>query len=153
MKTKLKTYVIIVSEKFMKGHPKAGEPTHFVDKILNEEKIHTIRENGPLWEKRIKEVQAGRAVLSLRVWTGKPYRSKQKEVLKLTKFDGVGVQQLDFKDTGPYVDFLIPMNPKTSIPILANNDGLETHDFMFWFQGKGFTTPFVIIHFTPYRYS
>ena len=39
-------------------------------------KLHTIRANYPLWEKRIKDIQEGHAVLSVRQWSGKPYRSK-----------------------------------------------------------------------------
>ena len=57
-------------------------------------KIHTIRTNYQLWEKRINEVQEGNAVLSIRQWSGKPYRSKQTTILNLTKDDGVGIQPL-----------------------------------------------------------
>lgn len=76
---KKKTYVLMLSEFFPKTHNKAGMPTEFKEKVLNKKKIHTIRANFPLWEKRIKEVQEGRAVLSIRQWTGEPYRSKQVE--------------------------------------------------------------------------
>ena len=30
----MKTYVITLSKNFMKGHPKAGEPTYFFEKFL-----------------------------------------------------------------------------------------------------------------------
>lgn len=86
----MKTYVITLSRHFLANHKRAGEETHFKEKFLlgqgltdydtpSMAKIHTIRANYPLWEKRIKEVQEGRAVLSVRQWTGKPYRSKQVE--------------------------------------------------------------------------
>ena len=71
-------------------------PTEFKEKVLNKKKIHTIRANFPLWEKRIKEVQEGRAVLSIRQWTGEPYRSKQVEIVRLAAEGGVGVQKLCF---------------------------------------------------------
>lgn len=57
---KKKTYILMLSEFFPKTHNKAGMPTEFKEKVLNKKKIHTIRANFPLWEKRIKEVQEGR---------------------------------------------------------------------------------------------
>lgn len=48
----MKTYVITLSKKFMSKHPKAGEPTFFVFKFISHEKIHTIRANYALWEKK-----------------------------------------------------------------------------------------------------
>ena len=103
----MKTYVITLSRHFLANHKQAGEETHFKEKFLlgqgltdydtpSMAKIHTIRANYPLWEKRIKEVQEGRAALSIRQWTGKPYRSKQVEIAMLTAENGVGVQKLEF---------------------------------------------------------
>ena len=60
----MKTYAITLSKHFLTTHKRAGEDTDFKEKFLNGEKIHTIRANYPLWEKRIKEVQEGNAVLS-----------------------------------------------------------------------------------------
>lgn len=79
---------MMLSEFFPKTHNKAGKPTEFKEKVLNKKKIHTIRANFPLWEKRIKEVQEGRAVLSIRQWTGEPYRSKQVEIVRLAAEGG-----------------------------------------------------------------
>lgn len=56
----MKTYVITLSQYFLATHKRAGDPTDFKEKFLSGEKIHTIRANYPLWEKRIKEVQEGR---------------------------------------------------------------------------------------------
>lgn len=55
----MKTYVLTFSRRFPGTHPRAGEATNFVEKILGHEKIHTIRSNFPLWKKRIEEVQKG----------------------------------------------------------------------------------------------
>ena len=107
----MKTYVITLSKKFLFGSRK-GEETHFKDKFLSGEKIHTIRANYPLWEKRIKEVQEGKAILSIREWSGKPYRSKQVVIKNLTREDGVGVE-LHI----PYMSHIPPQR-------LAKNDGL-----------------------------
>lgn len=94
----MKTYVIILSEKFPTTHPRKGQETEFGRSFLNGKKIHTIRWNFHLWEKRLKEVQEGRAVLSIRQWTCAPYRSPQKELARLTGSDSVGGQALKLKD-------------------------------------------------------
>ena len=92
--SKIKTYVLMLSEFFPKAHRKAGLVTCFkyelylgqgdnldcatpqglsgfnLSKCKNcigkTKKLHTIRANYPLWEKRIKEIQNGRAALSIR---------------------------------------------------------------------------------------
>ena len=92
----MKTYVLTVSEKFPATHPRRGELTGFPEAIKQGVKIHTIRANYPLWEKRIKEVEEGRARLSVRIWTGKPYNSPQKEIFVFTRANGVGVEKLTF---------------------------------------------------------
>ena len=86
----MKTYVITLSRYFPAKHSKAGEPTQFRDAFYEgmvfnrgsectclRPKLHTIRANYPLWEKRIKDVQDGKAFLSIRQWTGRPYWSKE----------------------------------------------------------------------------
>lgn len=61
-------------------HPRAGEETHFKDWLVGalyygatSRKIHTIRANFELWEKRFEDIYAGKACLSVRYWEGKPY--------------------------------------------------------------------------------
>ena len=81
----MKKYIITLSKFFLKQHTKAGEETAFKESFLNGKKIHTIRANYNLWEARIKEVQEGKAVLSIRQWSGLPYRSKQYEITELSK--------------------------------------------------------------------
>ena len=90
----MKTYVITLSKKFMKGHPKAGNPTNFINGFISHDKIHTIRANYSLWEKRIKEIEAVKAILSIRVWEDKPYRSRQIELAMLSCIDNVGIQKI-----------------------------------------------------------
>src|ERR1035437_4937366 len=102
MKTKkIKTYVIMVSRTFPTYHPRKGKPTCFIEKIqlaFNmlielsgdlvidlDPKIHTFRGNLKLWEKRVKEVQAGRAIISLRYWSGSPY-NYQRDASKPIEF-------------------------------------------------------------------
>ena len=157
----MKTYVITLSRHFLANHKRAGEETHFKEKFLlgqgltdydtpSMAKIHTIRANYPLWEKRIKEVQEGRAVLSIRQWTGKPYRSEQVEIAMLTAENGVGVQKLEFyNNTLGLCHIGIVYQRKYE---LAHNDGLSFEDWEEWFRGYDLSKPLAIIHFTKFRY-
>jgi hypothetical protein len=159
MKSK-KTYVLTVSRQFMKSHPKSGQETGFVDKILAGKKIHTIRANYEFWKKRIDEVTAGSAILSVRYWSGKPYNSKQITIVDLTKEDCVGIQKLTFAPvygiqakiftTGERK--LIGYKPCFEIDELSKNDGLLVKDFKDWFKGYDLSQPMAIIHFTKFRY-
>ncbi|HOY18152.1 MAG TPA: hypothetical protein PLC89_12680 [Haliscomenobacter sp.] len=148
----MKTYVITVSKFFPGFHPRKGEETGFVEKILSGEKIHTIRGNLELWQKRIAEVQEGKAVLSLRYWSGKPYRSPQVEFKQLTSADGVGIQDLKFLDGKPYTPF-VEYRVQDMVELPAK-DGLAYDDFESWFSNKQYNLleAFAIIHFTNYRY-
>ena len=151
----MKTYVITLSKYFLATHKRAGEKTNFKEKFLSGEKIHTIRANYPLWEKRIKEVQEGRAVLSIRQWIGKPYRSKQIEIATLTAKNGIGVQKLIFVGN----DIMLPVveyggNKFRSMDRyrLASNDGLSFKNWVDWFRGYDLSKTMAIIHFTKFRY-
>lgn len=90
---KLKIYVITLSKVFPKTHRRKGEPTFFEEKF-RKQKLHTIRANYDLWKERFEEIQKGNAVLSVRQWTGAPYRSQQCEIACLTDIDGIGLQEL-----------------------------------------------------------
>lgn len=156
----MKTYVLTVSKTFPKTHKRAGESTEFVYNIsrlflLDNTKIHTIRANYPLWARRAKEINAGRAILSIRYWSGKPYNSKQIEICRLEKIE---VQQLFFEYgqlTDPFVRWQDSKNGNTthiSIYELAKNDGLTLDDFKDWFKKYDLSKPMAIIHFTTFRY-
>lgn len=151
----MKKYIITLSKFFLKQHIRAGEETGFKDSFLKGKKVHTIHANYNLWEARIKEVQEGKAVLSIRQWSGLPYRSKQDEITELSKEDGVGIQKLtfnkdsngeffleDFDIDGKYIDF----------DKLAANDGLLTEDWYRWFKKYDLSKPMAVIHFTSFRY-
>ena len=174
------TYVITLSQQFPAKHPRKGEPTGFVDKIqeaLNyvkyfgiggmqptkRAKIHTMRTNWNLWSKRFRKIYEGKACLSLRVWSGKPYASKQVEIARLTKADGIGIQKLHLTDeidmSGEYgiVEstwelFGIHGDTKVSYKHLAYNDGLSYEDWDAWFEKYDKSKPLAIIHFTKFRY-
>lgn len=141
----MKTYVLLIAKHFMATHPKAGQPTLFNFKIMKNEKIHTIRGNYEFWKKRVDEINAGRAILSVREWSLKPYRSPQRE---LRTFDKLGIQKLEWTYLGWFVDSL---ESDLKIKDLANNDGLLLEDFNSWFSKAG-DEEMAIIHFTDFRY-
>jgi len=130
---KKKTYVLIISEYFPSYHFRAGQKTHFVEKIKDGSKKHTIRHNYEFWKKRIDKVNQGLAVLDVRVWTGKPYNSKQKSICILEK---AGIDK--------YPDHII-------LDEIAQNDGLNGEDFLAWFRGCP-TKLDAVIYLTDFRY-
>jgi hypothetical protein len=93
MKQKIKIIRMSVAKTFPATHPRKGEKTYFRGKIICGQctcklideciectvdgdglcKLHTCRANPALWKKRIDEVTAGKAVLVLYEWNGKPY--------------------------------------------------------------------------------
>lgn len=153
----MKTYVIMISKSYPKTHPKSGQHTCFLSNIIKRNKIHTIRTNYDLWLKRIAEVQDGKAKISLREWSGKPYRSKQLILKELTANDGVGLEKV-------YIRFetwcnVVPVHNRLNYKLgvraeeIAENDGLTLQDFKDWFKGADLAEPLAIIHFTQFRYE
>jgi len=143
--------VLTFSRFFPKGHPKHGQPTWFVEKIMagladtlpdwkmkddfilydwyqyyncTMLKHHTIRV-GNRWK-------AG-DMASLRVWSDKPYRSKQVEFakVKIIKTWDVSISDGNYSiNTIQHGSFI----PDTGLQTLANNDGLYVADFWAWFN-------------------
>ena len=148
----MKTYVITLSKTFPKTHKRAGEPTNFRSLFETGVKIHTIRANYPLWEKRIKEVQDGKACLSIRQWSGKPYNSKQEEIARLTADDGVGIQYLYYPELKYIHSTELVRTAILSVSQLAKNDGLSLDDWKDWFKDYDHSQPLAVIHFTKFRY-
>lgn len=158
----MKTYNIMLSKVFPATHPRKGEPTYFSQKVqaskyptsfpqITQPKLHTIRANYPLWAKRIAEVVAGEAEICLRQWTGKPYRSKTQEIMRLTAEDGVGIQCLTFYD-GHVIYPVIDDRYQPSIKEISANDGLSKDDWVEWFRHDDLSQPMAVIQFTSFRY-
>ncbi len=144
----MKTHVLTVSRYFPATHSKKGQPTNFLPNIDAGVKKHTIRSNYELWKKRIDEVNEGLAVISLRYWSGKPYKSPQVEHKQFGKGE-IGIQKLRVDFPGYYMDDLgdnIPTNH------LAENDGLTRSDFDEWFKKAQEDDEMAIIHFADFRY-
>lgn len=145
--------VLTFSRVFPAYHPKAGQKTFFVEKILSSlsmqgyavhpfpqelegyvPKHHTIRE-GSRWKVGDK--------FSPRFWSGKPYNSKQIiiapdiEVKKVWRFEMIPALWAD------ECEFVLTLNDgnelmltKQGIIEIASNDGLLLSDFIYWFAGK-----------------
>ena len=164
MENKIK--VLLLSKVFPKGHPRVGKPTLFKDKIFIVEnltypsvwspdgcKIHTIR-NTSDWIMVSEKINMGKMVLSVRQWSGIPYKSiHDDEIFQLCK---IGIQKITIANRVSeyqcYVDGLL-----TDITTIAQNDGLSKQDFIDWFKPyfkKGdMLWNGVIIHFTDFRYQ
>lgn len=99
-----------------------------------------------MWKKRIDEIHAGKAVLSIREWSGKPYASPQIELMKTTQ---VSVQKLERTLLGWFVD---DVDSDLCFYTLSANDGLSFEDFKSWFKPVKLNEPMAIIHFTNLRY-
>ena len=156
----MKKYQLMLSKTFPSYHPKAGADTGFGEKLLAAliggkeyaHKLHTIRANYKYWEEAFREIRDGKALLSVRQWTGKPYWSKQKEIARLTADDGIGLQKLTFtfeELKSPLVENA-SLNPDNDM--IARFDGLTLEDWKAWFKPYALTEPMAIIHFTPFRY-
>ncbi|MDR1154015.1 MAG: hypothetical protein LBL04_04835 [Bacteroidales bacterium] len=168
--------VVLLSKTFFKGHPKAGQPTYFKQKVLaaqmvikrptlhvtltapdgsevKERKIHTCRANYEYWKKKIDRLKVEGGVLSIRQWSEKPYRSPHEIIVDIPA-ETIGVQKLGFgrepdceRIHCTFVDGKI-----ANFIQIAHNDGLSAADFEAWFENYDLTQPMAIIHFTNFRY-
>ncbi len=150
-----------LSRTFMKGHPRAGEPTYFPEKfayslgiekdlfglnpkvdfsILDEPNTPTILglENFFRLAPKHHTVRMGRHFkpideLTLAIWSGKPYRTKQIKlwtgsIRAIDIFIESRKNQISiFKDLGKTIESI-------NIYDVAKNDGLSFDDFKAWFN-------------------
>ena len=175
----MKTHVLLLAKTFPAKHPKAGQPTYFKEKMHNgllwdkgenvgyslnpsyaipggiQLKLHTIRANYERWKKIIDEVNRGEAVLSVREWSGVPYRSTQVEIFRFTKDDHLGCQKLEIRsyDYDPvFWGLLVENRAFVSKYLMANYDGLIKQDWINWFKLCDLSKPLAIIFFADFRY-
>ena len=159
----MKMYIIMLSKYYPATHPQAGKPTFFREKLdgallpdgTNWHKLHTIRANWKLWAGRLYDVRNGVAELSIRQWTGKPYRSKTVEIKRLGQSDGVGVQMLRFdkdRDGNVSWNFFDIDGKYPEIKDVAFYDGLSLEDWKAWLKDYDLTKPMAVIQFTKFRY-
>lgn len=146
--------VITFSRHFPKHHPKAGQPTYFVEMIykslflmkcvpselandfkfsvMNDEnylpKHHTIRSGN-----RFKKGE----FFSPRVWSGIPYRTSQ--IIISEDIEIVNVWDIEIvKRYLFFPDFFINGQKVCDQTLVAKNDGLDWEDLINWFGNKDF---------------
>lgn len=142
-----KIVVLMCARLFPAYHSKKGEPTNFQMKIKGKDKLHTIRAGYEKWKKKIDEVLEGKAVLSVREWSGSPYNSTQNYLFYYNQDDTLGVSKLTKDKDGYLVNDTIRVTEEE----LAKNDGLLVQDFREWFKVMP-SEPMAIIHLTGFRY-
>jgi hypothetical protein len=157
--------VITFSLKYPAYHPRKGEATWFPEKILaglsienywnwfydinihvdmgllqdfqkgfmygeaqRPIKHHTIRA-GNRWE--------GGDKFSPRVWSGKPYQTKQ--IIIAPDIEIKKVWDIELRVRGDFKEFILPAYTHRKVPLeeVAANDGLSLNDFLNWFPKAG----------------
>lgn len=144
--------VITFSTKFPTTHPRKGQPTFFVEKIWQGMMalplmVSEICNHDPLLEEHLKNhftksfdpkyhtIRAGKRWkegdwFSPRIWSGKPYHSKQipisipLEIKRVWDFEWHGMTQLI---NGVPINSLL-------LEDISFNDGLSVQDFKDWFN-------------------
>lgn len=144
--------VIIFSRVFPKHHPKSGKQTYFVEKIwesINYDipgDLHSslVKESGNyLFREDIlpkhHTIRAGKhwkvgEKFSPRVWSGKPYMSKQ--IIIAPDIEIKKIWDIGLRISGDFKEFYCNDCDLTgtSISKIAENDGLELNDFLSWFN-------------------
>lgn len=160
--------VITFSRTFPAYHPKAGEPTRFIEKVYagladilpefeipnaandhwdwheyyncSKPKFHTIRA-GDRWKVGDK--------FSPRVWSGKPYNSKQ--IIIAPDIEIKKIWEFEIENKGNHITYyldgldIFQYYPKENAHVnsdtfhdLAKNDGLTQNDIVNWFGFKPF---------------
>lgn len=148
------TKVLTFSTVFPKYHPKSGLPTYFVEKILkslftpgylykhgilvNSKIAPFVSGDNELFRKISQKHHTIRAgnnwkvgdTFSPRIWSGKPYNSKQIEIYT----DITIIQLYDFEiRRGSYFINNLPSNDIV-VEHVAKNDGLAYGELADWFQ-------------------
>ena len=155
--------VLTCSRFFPKGHPKAGQETDFVEKVYNSLYPGIALDNIPGSLRQIIDdyaltnslpkhhtIRAGNRwkvgdMISLRIWSDKPYRSKQIEFAQVEVKKTWEIEFRPVKYNGEVV-IMGFINGKLVDDLqalqLANNDGLTLEDFERWFCPVG--TKFIL---------
>lgn len=156
--------VVILSKDIFARGKKASAPSFFERKVKNGSKRHTVRANFDYWKQKIERLKEQGGTLSLRQWSGKPYRSSQETILEIPA-SMVEVQRLSLvrlqteTKKGTFYSFLAKIDgTRYPLETIARNDGLTEEEFTEWFNPffdeVEYATPlaFAVIHFTTFRY-
>jgi hypothetical protein len=153
--------VIIFSLTFQKSHPRAGEPTYFVEKLITALCEENASEDlkWKLIQNLIFNYDVDFAILdscspkyhtirsgnrfkvgeffSPRAWFGKPYKSYQYKLaddIQIEKIWNIEIMNHKiFIDGSFYAEYKYPEFIFSNFEFLATNDGLSPEDFINWF--------------------
>lgn len=160
--------VVMLTKVFFDQHPRAGEPTNFASLVKQGLKVHTCRDNYQYWADKVAKLKEAGGTLSVRQWSGKPYRSPQEIVVEIPASE-VEVSELTMEHNFypepnrphhecHYYRAMIDNKP-IDMKKLAQNDGFSrVEDFTEFIQPL-FTKyqkrviRLAIIHFNSYRYE
>lgn len=156
-----KVYVLMISRIFPAYHPRKGEETNFPEYIVDGKKEHTMRGNYKLWKYRADMINAGKAVLSIRTWTGKPYFSKQNEFCELSSITVqkahiyqipmlIGSHEYESKSKHSLIFIENSVTPLRHPFKFAYRDGLSLPDLQAWFKKPA--EDMALIHFGNFKY-
>lgn len=154
--------VMTFSRVYPSYHPKAGQPTYFVEKILRSQitdeymstyyhNMEVLRSFGgydiiglnlkPLetFTPKHHTIRAGHRWkagdwFSPRVWSGQPYRSKQIQFAPDIQVKKVWNIEMRFEQTSPVAIIENRVIMFDQFKALATNDGLLPSDMMAWFN-------------------
>ncbi len=144
-----KCYVLMLQSHLPKGHPRAGKKTDFESLVARGVKIHTFRENYHELKRQAMNINNGLAYMSLRVWTGKPYNSPQREVKRLYKIE---VQYVLAKIEHGLLCITIDGKLQHSPWAIASSDGLSHDDMQHWLCYKEKPFKGCLVQFTDHKY-
>lgn len=148
---KRKMAVLMLSTTYMKGHSKAGKSTEFMHKLLAGTKLHTIRGNFEWWQSKAEKINAGEMCLSIRQWSGKPYRSQQVEIGRLYELH---VQRFEavYGSTDALPRVWVDGCEVADVEQVALNDGLELEDWPEWLFKNTNHFEGAVLQFTKFKY-
>jgi hypothetical protein len=165
--------VLPFSRYFPAYHPRAGQPTHFVEKLWNahnptmgglthflpyEDHVKTLNHSRVSYDVvnaflnslylhksifgKVHTIRAGKRwktgdMASLRVWSGKPYASKQIIIMPDIFIPRVADIEINKRRKITIDGKLIDID--SVLNVLANNDGLSRIDMMHWFNKVPFS--------------
>lgn len=142
-------HIRTLSRTFPAYHPRKGEPTFFMEKFwasigMNDDEIISQFIWPSDWfnqshEPKHHTIRAGHHIkvgdtISFRVWSGKPYRSKQ--IIIAPDIEVKNVWKIGLRIRGDFKEFysMDTDMTMTSINQLAINDGLHINDLFSWFN-------------------
>lgn len=137
--------VITFSRNFQSTHPRKGEPTYFIEKILlsfgEADKVKLSEEFGEVPKPKLHTIRNGKRFkngekFSPRYWSEKPYGSPQvqfSDEKELRVFDikiCIPDRFLEIDGVNYFHTF------DSTLAKIAENDGLSVEDFKNWFGNK-----------------